>query len=139
MMVTMSWGYCAAGCVIVVAMSSGGQAGLEPVVFRTATDSGSMRSYLAGDDALRAADLRAALTDPSIAGIIFATGGSGAQRTLAARIPQLATVAHAAAAAAADSTDRYAQSGGRDCYRSASAAKRRPAFRWRRRRRRQAG
>ena len=51
---------------------------------RSATDSGQHARYLAGDDALRAADLRAALTDPSIAGIIFATGGSGAQRTLAA-------------------------------------------------------
>ena len=59
-------------------------AGLEPVVFRTATDAGSMRSYLAGDDSLRAGDLLGALTDPSIAGIIFATGGYGAQRTLAA-------------------------------------------------------
>ena len=59
-------------------------AGLEPVVFRTATDSGSLRSYLAGDDALRASDLHAALTDPSIAGVVFASGGYGAQRTLAA-------------------------------------------------------
>jgi muramoyltetrapeptide carboxypeptidase len=59
-------------------------AGLEPVVYPTATDSGSLRSYLAGDDKQRAADLTAALTDPSIAGIIFATGGYGAQRTLAA-------------------------------------------------------
>ncbi len=59
-------------------------AGLEPVVYPTATDSGGMRHYLAGDDQLRAGDLRSALTDPAIAGIIFATGGSGAQRTLAA-------------------------------------------------------
>ena len=58
-------------------------AGLEPVVYPSAGDGGSMRSYLAGDDRLRADDLRAALTDPTIAGIIFATGGSGAQRTLA--------------------------------------------------------
>jgi muramoyltetrapeptide carboxypeptidase len=57
-------------------------AGLEPVVFATATDGGSMRPYLAGDDKLRAGDLRGALTDPTIAGVIFATGGSGAQRTL---------------------------------------------------------
>jgi muramoyltetrapeptide carboxypeptidase len=57
-------------------------AGLEPVVFATATDAGSMRPYLAGDDKLRAGDLRGALTDPAIAGVIFATGGSGAQRTL---------------------------------------------------------
>jgi muramoyltetrapeptide carboxypeptidase len=57
-------------------------AGLEPVVFPTATDAGSARTYLAGDDKLRAGDLLAALTDPGIAGIIFATGGYGAQRTL---------------------------------------------------------
>jgi muramoyltetrapeptide carboxypeptidase LdcA involved in peptidoglycan recycling len=43
-----------------------------------------MRPYLAGDDAARAADLRAALTDPGIAGIVFARGGYGAQRTLEA-------------------------------------------------------
>jgi len=59
-------------------------AGLEPVVYPSARDQGSMRPYLAGDDAMRAADLRAALADPAIAGIIFATGGSGAQRTLQA-------------------------------------------------------
>ncbi len=59
-------------------------AGLEPVLYRSARDQGSMRSYLAGDDQMRTADLRAALTDPDIAGIIFATGGSGAQRTLEA-------------------------------------------------------
>jgi muramoyltetrapeptide carboxypeptidase len=33
---------------------------------------------------MRAGDLRAALTDPGIAGILFARGGSGAQRTLEA-------------------------------------------------------
>src|SRR6202012_3750160 len=38
----------------------------------------------AGDDQLRANDLRSALTDPAIAGILFACGGYGAQRTLAA-------------------------------------------------------
>jgi muramoyltetrapeptide carboxypeptidase len=43
-----------------------------------------MRPYLAGDDAMRARDLRAALTDPGIAGILFARGGYGAQRTLEA-------------------------------------------------------
>ncbi len=59
-------------------------AGLEPVVYASATDEGSTRSYLAGDDKLRSSDLSAALTDPAIAGIIFATGGYGAQRTLAA-------------------------------------------------------
>jgi len=59
-------------------------AGLEPLVFGSARDPGSMRRYLAGDDALRAGDLRTALLDPGIAGIIFACGGSGAQRTIAA-------------------------------------------------------
>lgn len=59
-------------------------AGLEPVVYPSALDTGSMRPYLAGDDELRASDLTKALTDPEIAGIIFACGGSGAQRTLAA-------------------------------------------------------
>jgi muramoyltetrapeptide carboxypeptidase len=59
-------------------------AGLNPVLYPSARDQGSMRRYLAGDDRMRTADLRAALTDPDIAGIIFATGGSGAQRTLEA-------------------------------------------------------
>lgn len=59
-------------------------AGLAPVVYASAQDGGSMRHYLAGDDMLRASDLRAALTDPSIAGILFARGGYGAQRTLEA-------------------------------------------------------
>jgi muramoyltetrapeptide carboxypeptidase len=59
-------------------------AGLEPVVYPTARDLGTMRSYLAGDDAMRVADLTNALTDSSIAGIIFATGGSGSARTMAA-------------------------------------------------------
>ena len=59
-------------------------AGLDPVVYPSARDRGSQRSYLAGDDAMRVADLRSALADPEIAGIIFATGGSGSQRTLEA-------------------------------------------------------
>ena len=59
-------------------------AGLEPVLYPSAHDQGSMRRYLAGDDQMRTADLRAALTDPAVAGIVFATGGSGAQRTLEA-------------------------------------------------------
>jgi muramoyltetrapeptide carboxypeptidase len=59
-------------------------AGLEPVTYPSAHAPGTMRSYLAGDDALRAGDLRAALTDPGIAGILFARGGYGAQRTLEA-------------------------------------------------------
>ena len=57
-------------------------AGLEPVVYPSARDAGTLRRYLAGSDELRAADLTNALRDPSIAGIVFACGGSGAQRTL---------------------------------------------------------
>lgn len=56
--------------------------GLEPVVYASALDQGTLRHYLAGDDAQRVADLTSALRDPSIAGIVFACGGSGAQRTL---------------------------------------------------------
>jgi len=59
-------------------------AGLEPVTYPSAQDPGTMRPYLAGDDEMRAGDLRSALTDPGIAGILFARGGSGAQRTLEA-------------------------------------------------------
>jgi muramoyltetrapeptide carboxypeptidase len=59
-------------------------AGLDPVTYPSALDPGSMRHYLAGDDKMRAGDLRAALLDPAIAGIMFAKGGSGAQRTLEA-------------------------------------------------------
>jgi muramoyltetrapeptide carboxypeptidase len=59
-------------------------AGLEPVTYPSLTDPGTMRSYLAGDDALRAGDLRSALTNPGLAGILFARGGYGAQRTLEA-------------------------------------------------------
>jgi muramoyltetrapeptide carboxypeptidase len=59
-------------------------AGLDPVVYPSSLDPGSLRSYLAGDDKMRAGDLRAALLDPSIAGVLFAKGGSGAQRTLEA-------------------------------------------------------
>lgn len=59
-------------------------AGLDPVVYDSARDRGSMRQYLAGGDALRANDLRSAVLDPDIAGILFACGGSGSQRTLAA-------------------------------------------------------
>ena len=59
-------------------------AGLDPVTYPSAHDQGTMRPYLAGDDAMRAGDLRSALADPGIAGILFARGGSGAQRTLEA-------------------------------------------------------
>jgi muramoyltetrapeptide carboxypeptidase len=54
------------------------------VIYDSVRDPGSMRRYLAGDDALRAGELTRALTDPEIAGIVFACGGSGSQRTLAA-------------------------------------------------------
>lgn len=59
-------------------------AGLAPVTYPSAHDPGTMRPYLAGTDQMRATDLQAALTDPAIAGIVFATGGSGAQRTIEA-------------------------------------------------------
>ena len=59
-------------------------AGLEPVVYPSATEPGSFRDYLAGDDKTRAVDFVAALTDPDISGIVFAKGGYGAQRTLEA-------------------------------------------------------
>ncbi len=59
-------------------------AGLEPVLYPSAHERGGTRHYLAGDDKLRAADLSAALADPAVSGIAFATGGFGAQRTLAA-------------------------------------------------------
>lgn len=57
-------------------------AGLEPVVYDSALDTGSVSHYLAGSDQLRADELRRALLDPTIAGIIYAGGGYGAQRTL---------------------------------------------------------
>jgi muramoyltetrapeptide carboxypeptidase len=56
--------------------------GLKPEVLSSARDTGSMYPYLAGDDALRAADLTRALTDPRYAGVFMACGGYGAQRTL---------------------------------------------------------
>jgi muramoyltetrapeptide carboxypeptidase len=59
-------------------------AGLEPVVYPSARDAGSFRHYLASDDGQRAGDLCAALSDPAIAGILFACGGYGAQRTIEA-------------------------------------------------------
>jgi muramoyltetrapeptide carboxypeptidase len=79
---------CVSGPVDPVPLSAGLDAlrfaGLEPVTFPSLTDPGTMRPYLAGDDAMRAGDLRAALTDPGLAGILFARGGYGAQRTLEA-------------------------------------------------------
>lgn len=59
-------------------------AGLDPVVYPSACDGGTVRGYLAGDDRTRVRDLRGALLDPDIAGVLFATGGYGAQRTLEA-------------------------------------------------------
>lgn len=59
-------------------------AGLEPVVSSTARERGEVFHYLAGSDDLRAAELRSALLDDSIAGILFAGGGYGSQRTLEA-------------------------------------------------------
>jgi muramoyltetrapeptide carboxypeptidase len=59
-------------------------AGLDPVVYASAREPGTVRHYLAGTEALRAADLRTALLDDSIAGVLVASGGYGAQRTLEA-------------------------------------------------------
>ena len=59
-------------------------AGLEPVVFPSALDTGSMVSYLASTDAERARELCSAVLDPTIAGVAFACGGYGAQRTIEA-------------------------------------------------------
>ena len=51
--------------------------GLRPVL---APNAYARRGYLAGDDALRAADLNAAFADPSIRGVLCTRGGYGAQR-----------------------------------------------------------
>jgi muramoyltetrapeptide carboxypeptidase len=59
-------------------------AGFDPVVYPSAREPALMPSDLAGDDKTRSADLTNALTDPGIAGVIFAEGGYGAQRTLEA-------------------------------------------------------
>lgn len=56
--------------------------GLEPVEYVTARARGTAHSFLAGTDAERAADLRAALLDDSIAGIMTVGGGYGSQRML---------------------------------------------------------
>ena len=77
---------CASGPVDAGALETGlgalRFAGLDLVVYPSATEPGSFRDYLAGDDKTRAADLASALTDPDISGIVFAMGGYGAQRTL---------------------------------------------------------
>ncbi|TDC84469.1 LD-carboxypeptidase [Micromonospora sp. KC606] len=51
--------------------------GLRPV---PAPNAYARRGYLAGDDALRAADLNTAFTDPQVRGVICTRGGYGAQR-----------------------------------------------------------
>jgi muramoyltetrapeptide carboxypeptidase len=56
--------------------------GLKPDVLPSARDTGSMYAYLAGDDALRGADLTRALADPAYAAVFCAAGGYGMQRTL---------------------------------------------------------
>jgi muramoyltetrapeptide carboxypeptidase len=51
--------------------------GLRPVL---APNAYARRGYLAGDDALRAADVNAAFADPAIRGVLCTRGGYGAQR-----------------------------------------------------------
>ncbi len=53
--------------------------GLRPQV---APNAYARRGYLAGDDALRAADLNAAFADPQVRGVICTRGGYGAQRVV---------------------------------------------------------
>ncbi|MEU4715061.1 LD-carboxypeptidase [Micromonospora purpureochromogenes] len=53
--------------------------GLRPVL---APNAYARRGYLAGDDALRAADLNAAFADPEVRGVICTRGGYGAQRVV---------------------------------------------------------
>ncbi|MFF1835981.1 LD-carboxypeptidase [Streptomyces sp. NPDC058231] len=56
--------------------------GLIVDVLPSARAAGIPLDYLAGDDALRAADLTTALTDPRYRAVFMARGGYGAQRTL---------------------------------------------------------
>ncbi|HEX4688576.1 MAG TPA: LD-carboxypeptidase [Nocardioides sp.] len=56
--------------------------GLEPVEYPTARSRAATHSFLAGTDAERAADLRRALLDDSIAGVLTVGGGYGSQRML---------------------------------------------------------
>lgn len=56
--------------------------GLEPVELPTARARGTAQPFLSGTDAERAADLRAALLDESIAGVMTVCGGYGSQRML---------------------------------------------------------
>jgi muramoyltetrapeptide carboxypeptidase len=56
--------------------------GLEPVEYPSARARASAHSFLAGTDEARAQDLRAALLDDSIAGVLMVCGGYGSQRML---------------------------------------------------------
>lgn len=56
--------------------------GLEPVEFQSARARASVHPHLAGTDEERAKDLRAALLDDSIAGVLTVGGGYGSQRML---------------------------------------------------------
>ena len=56
--------------------------GFEPVVYGSARARGTVRPFLAGTDDQRAADLRSALLEDSIAAVLLACGGYGSQRTL---------------------------------------------------------
>jgi muramoyltetrapeptide carboxypeptidase len=69
---------------LAVGLETLGFAGLRPVLSTTAQERGTVHHYLAGPDVLRATELRDALLDESIAGVLFAGGGYGAQRTLEA-------------------------------------------------------
>ncbi|MEO3817150.1 LD-carboxypeptidase [Plantactinospora sp. B24E8] len=53
--------------------------GLRPVL---APNAYARHGYLAGDDALRAADLNAAFADPTVRGVLCTRGGYGAQRVV---------------------------------------------------------
>lgn len=56
--------------------------GLEPVEYPSARARGTAHGYLAGTDEERAKDLRAALLDDSVAGVLTVGGGYGSQRML---------------------------------------------------------
>jgi muramoyltetrapeptide carboxypeptidase len=56
--------------------------GLEPVELPSARARGARHSYLAGTDEDRAKDLRAALLDETVAGVLTVGGGYGSQRML---------------------------------------------------------
>jgi muramoyltetrapeptide carboxypeptidase len=56
--------------------------GLDPVEYPSARARGSAHGFLAGTDEERAKDLRAALLDDSVAGVLSVCGGYGSQRML---------------------------------------------------------